>query len=153
MALVEFLPDGTLDSSFVLRRLTSVLTTFAATGTLSNDVLHTMAVSPTGEIFVAGSSDAAGHGPQFAIAAYNSDGTPATSFGGTGKVLLSLQGADDSITSIALQHNGDLLATGSSLDAANGVTSVAIARFLPSGALDTHFGKKGEVILSVRGRQ
>jgi uncharacterized delta-60 repeat protein len=150
-ALVEYNPDGTLDTSFG-NGTGIVLTSFSSTpGTLSNDTVRSMAIRPNGEIFVAGQSDAGGHGLDFAIAAYNADGSPDMSFGTAGKVIIDFRGGDDSIASIAVQRNDDIVAAGTTVNPANGVTSVALARLLPDGALNVQFGTKGEVITNVRG--
>jgi uncharacterized delta-60 repeat protein len=147
--LSEFTSAGVLDSSFG-GGMGFVLTSFSTTpGTLSNDVAHAIIVSAGGEIFAGGSSDAAGHGQDFAIAAYNPDGSPAAGFGTAGQVLLDFAGGDDSIAALALQPKGSILATGTAT--AGGVGSVALARFLSNGALDTKFGVKGKVTTSVRG--
>ena len=127
-----------------------VLTSFSANaGVLSNDVAHAMAVAPSGEIFVAGDSNAAGHGQDFAIAAYNADGSVVTSFGTSGGAP-DFTGGDDSIASIALQANGDIVAAGFATNS-GGVASVAVARFVPTGVLDVRFGTNGELTTTVGG--
>jgi uncharacterized delta-60 repeat protein len=144
--LLEYTAAGVLDPAFGGGK-GYVLTSFStAPGTLSNDVAHSMVVTSDGEIYVGGSSDAAGKGSDFAIAAYNPDGTPFTSFGIAGKVSLDISGGDDSIGGLALGPNGTLLSAGSATSPKTGKTSVALASFLPSGALDSHFGNKGTVL-------
>jgi uncharacterized delta-60 repeat protein len=147
-ALAEFTADGALDPSF--GNSGEVLTSFAANpGTLSNDVAHSMVVSSRGTIYVGGSSDVGGKGLDFAVAAYNADGS-AASFGSTGTALVDFAGADDVIRGLALQSNGELVAVGSAATAA-GINEVGLARFLPGGTLDPHFGAKGKTMTAVRG--
>ena len=69
-ALVEYTSAGQLDTTFG-NGAGYVLTSFSSTaGTLSNDVAHALTVGADGTIYVGGSSDAAGHGLDFAIAAF-----------------------------------------------------------------------------------
>ena len=57
------------------------------------------------------------------------DGTPATAFNSTGKLLLDFAGDDDSASALALQTNGELVVAGSTTTS-SGITSVALARLL-----------------------
>ena len=150
-ALAEYTSAGALDSGFGNGN-GFVLTTFSTTlSTLSNDTAHALIVAPDGTIYVAGSSDAAGKGLDFAIASYNSDGSANTSFNGAAELLLDFSGGDDVANAIALQSNGDVVEVGSTENPSTGIDSIALARFLPTGAVDPHFGKKGQVTTSVRG--
>jgi uncharacterized delta-60 repeat protein len=147
-ALAEYTPAGVEVAGFGDNG--DVVSSFSTiSGTLSNDVAHAIAVSPSGDIYVAGSSDAGGNGQQFAIAAYKPDGTLDTSFNGTGRVLLAFPGGNANIAALAVQSNGRIVAAGSASN--NGVGSVALARFLPNGSLDQTFGKKGTVTMSPGG--
>lgn len=150
-ALFELTSAGALDPSFGGGN-GYVQTRFSATvPTTENDFADCIAVNSSGEIFVGGSSNAAGNGQDFAIAAYNPDGTPDSGFGPTsaGTVTLAFTG-DDSIASLVVEPDGDLVAAGSTVNA-SGISSVALATFLPTGTLDTHFGDKGKVVTSVPG--
>jgi uncharacterized delta-60 repeat protein len=149
--LAEYTPAGVLDTTF--NGTGFVLTSFSTTpGTMSHDTAKALAVASNGStICVAGSSDAAGKGLDFAVASYNADGSANTRFGGSGMVTLDFAGGDDSINAIALQTNGDLVAAGSTTNPSNGIASIALARFLPTGAVDTRFGSKGKVVASGRG--
>jgi uncharacterized delta-60 repeat protein len=147
-ALAEYNPDGSLNTAFG-SGTGKVLFNFALTNANVIDVLKALVVGPTGTIYVGGSESVAGGNRDFAIAALNGDGTFDTAFGPSGLKLQDLSGGDDVINSLALQPNGSLVAAGSTTAA--GVTSVALARFLPSGTLDPRFGAKGIVTTSVRG--
>jgi uncharacterized delta-60 repeat protein len=149
-ALAAYNADGSPDTSFgngTGKDLTSFSTT---AGTLSTDAAKAMVIRPNGQIVVAGSSNAAGNGLDFALAEYNADGTLAT-FGNGGMALLDYSGGDDAIDGIALQTNGDVVAAGYTTNPASGIEAIALARFLPTGVLDTHFGSKGRVVTTVRG--
>lgn len=149
-AVAEFNSNGSLDTSFG-NGTGQILVSFSASAPpLSNDLLNAMTVSPSGVIYLAGSSDAAGAGAtDFAIAALNPSGSLDTAFGSDGKVLASFGAGDDAANALKLQSNGDVVAAGSAT--IDGVTRIALARFLPGGLLDKHFGNKGEVPTSVGG--
>ena len=149
--LAEYTPAGNLDTSFGGGTGYVVTSISGSGGALSPDTANALVVAPDGIIYVGGSSDAAAKGLDFAVAAYNADGSVDTSFGGTGTTLLDFSGGDDSINAMTLQTNGDLVAVGSSVNPSSGIASIALTRFLPNGAVDSHFGTKGKVITNVRG--
>jgi uncharacterized delta-60 repeat protein len=150
-ALAEYTSAGVLDTSFG-NGTGMALTSFSTIpGTLSNDVAHAVTVGPDGTIYVGGSSDAGGQGLDFAVAAYTPAGTLSTTFGTNGKVLLDFSEGADSIASLAMSPNGELVAAGSTGNPSNDATSVALAEFLPTGALDTTFGANGKIATNVRG--
>ena len=149
-AVVEYNADGSLNTSFG-NGTGEVLISFSTTmGTLSNDVLSSVAISNSGVIYLGGSSDASGtSGTDFAIAALTATGIVDGSFGTGGQVLKDFAGGDDAINSLAIQANGDIVAAGSATIA--GITEIALARFLANGVEDSHFGVKGNVTTNVRG--
>jgi uncharacterized delta-60 repeat protein len=144
-AVAEYNSNGSLDTSFG-SGTGKVLVSFSSTTTLSNDVLNAMVVTAAGEIYLGGSSDAGkSDGTQFAIAALAVN----SGFNATGNVLQSFGSGDDVVNSLALQSDGDIVAAGSAT--INGLTEIALARFLPTGILDKRFGNKGLVTTDVRG--
>jgi uncharacterized delta-60 repeat protein len=149
-ALAEFTPAGALDTSFG-NGTGRVLASFSSTGALSNDISHAVVVAPNGTIYVAGSSDANGNGEDFAIAAFNANGTPNGSFNGSGRELLDFSGGNDSADAVTLQSNGELIVAGSTQNPSTGVTSIALVRLLSNGALDSRFGTKGRIVTNLRG--
>ena len=146
-AIAELNADGTPDTSFG-NGSGEVLFGFSSAAT--HDVLTAMVVSPNGVIYLGGRSDSRSTtGNDFAIVALDPAGTPHASFGAGGQVLIDFDNASDTINSLALQTNGDLVAAGSAT--VGGVVEIALARVLPSGVLDRRFGTAGEVTTSVRG--
>jgi uncharacterized delta-60 repeat protein len=148
-AIAEFNADGSVDTGFG-NGTGQVLVRFAASGAVSTDELNAMTVGPAGTIFLGGDSNADGNNQaEFAVAALTASGGVDSSFGAAGKVMQSIGDGSDSINSLALQSNGDLVAAGSA--AVGGTTEIALARFLPGGLLDKHFGAAGTITTDVRG--
>lgn len=149
-AVAEFNSNGTLNTSFGGGTGEVLISLSKTSGTLSNDVLNTIAVGSGGVIYLGGSSDAGvDNGTDFALAALNANGSVDSGFGGNGDVLLDFAVGDDVINSLALQPDGDIVAAGSAT--IGGVAEIALARFLPTGASDKHFGTNGMVTTNVRG--
>ena len=135
MVVARYLTDGTPDPTFGTNG--HVVAAF--------DKPLCIAIQPDGKILV---------GVDYAFAVYrlNSDGTPDLSFNGSGVVAIydflsnSDQGA---VRGIAVQPDGRIVAVGfagiwPSIDKA-----IAVARFLPSGALDTSFDGDGKQVTNV----
>ena len=101
----------------------------------THDVLTAMVVSSNGVIYLGGRSDSRSTtGNDFAIIALDPAGAPDASFGAGGQLLIDFDGGNDTINSLALQKNGDLVAAGSTT-AADGVTKIALR-----GAAHWHSG-------------
>ena len=150
-ALAEYTSAGALDTTFG-NGTGFVVTSFSTTaGVLTDDTARALAVASNGTIYLGGSSNAANKGLDFAIASYSANGTPNTSFGTNGTALLDFSGGDDVVNALAVESNGDVVAAGSTTNPSSGVVSVALARFLPNGTIDTHFGAKGKVVTGVQG--
>jgi uncharacterized delta-60 repeat protein len=146
-AVAELNANGTLNTNFG-NGTGEVLFGFSSAAT--HDVLTAMVVSPAGVIYLGGRSDSRSTtGNDFAIVALNPAGAPDSSFGSGGQLLIDFDNASDTINSLALQTNGDLVTAGSAV--VGGTTEIALARVLPTGALDRHFGTNGLVTTSVRG--
>jgi uncharacterized delta-60 repeat protein len=145
-AVAELNANGTLDTAFG-GGTGEVQFGFSTAAT--QDVCTAMAVSSKGIIYLGGRSDSRSTtGNDFAILALNSAGTPDASFGAGGQVLIDFDDSDDTINSLALQTNGDLVAAGSAT--ISGVVEIGLARLLPTGVLDRRFGTNGLVTTSVR---
>jgi uncharacterized delta-60 repeat protein len=146
-AIAELNANGTLDTSFGSG---TGEVKFGFSTAATHDVLTAMVVSPSGVIYLGGRSDSRSTtGNDFAIIALDPAGTPHSSFGAGGQVLIDFDNGSDTINSLALQTNGDLVAAGSAV--VGGITEIALARVLPTGVLDRHFGVGGEVTTNVRG--
>jgi uncharacterized delta-60 repeat protein len=157
-ALARYNPDGSLDTTF--GNGGRVLTSFGAPNPNAPpgaappfaDVAEAMLLLPNGQIVVAGHSNALGT-QDFALAQYNADGSPDTSYGSNGRVLTDFLGGADSGNAIALDpHNGDVIAAGSATNPTTGQVEFALAAYRPNGALDPTFGQGGKVLTSIGGQ-
>ncbi|MFF2124983.1 calcium-binding protein [Streptomyces olivochromogenes] len=123
--------NGTLDTGFGDGG--RVITDFGDGGAADG---RAVAVQPDGRIVAAGQS-----GGRFAVARYDTNGSPDTGFGGTGQVVTSFtEGALGN--AMALQPDGRIVVAGYT-----GSTRMdfALARYNTDGSLDTGFGTGGRV--------
>ena len=128
-AIARYNPDGTLDPSFGGDG--KVETNF----TPWDDHANGVAIQIDGKIVAVGVGNS-----KFALARYNPDGTPDTSFDGDGKVLTYPVGG---ATGVAIQADGKIVAAG---EGSFGGQLFAVARYNPDGTLDTSFGGDGRVL-------
>jgi uncharacterized delta-60 repeat protein len=145
--LARYNLDGSLD------------TTFGGDGTVTTnfsshaDSARGVAIQADGKIVAVGGitrMKASGFlAGRFALARYNADGSPDTSFGGDGTVTTSFGGGWDGGTAVAIQDDGQIVAAGFT----NGDCSCrmfAVARYDTGGTLDTTFGGDGRVTTHFR---
>jgi uncharacterized delta-60 repeat protein len=118
----------TLDNSFGSNGI--VKTDFGS----DNDVANSVAVQADGKIVVAGETNNA-----FAVARYNSDGSPDLTFNG-GKITTQLSSSGTKANALAIQGDGKIVVTGKA------DTAVATVRYKGDGALDPAFNGTGIVI-------
>jgi uncharacterized delta-60 repeat protein len=140
--VARYNPDGSLDNSFGEGGI--VTTSFTA-----GSYAYAVALQPDGKIIAAGTdfvdfSFEDDSNTDFGLARYNPDGTPDTSFGGSGKVSTDFDGFNDDAFSILVQPDGKLVAVGSAKNPAN-FYDFAAARYLSDGTIDTTFGVAGKV--------
>ena len=131
--VARYTTAGTLDTSWSPDGWRQ--TDFGASQEYPNDV----AIQADGKIVVAGHTDAG-----FAVARYNTNGTPDTGFSGDGKqtTAFSTSGQNDVATGVAIQADGRIVVGGySHTGAAN---DFALARYNPNGSLDTSFSGDGK---------
>lgn len=137
--LARYLPNGALDTSF--NTTGKIITTIGSSG----DSVSSMALQPDGKIVVVGSCYN-GINNQFCLARYLPNGTLDTSFNGTGTVLTANGSFDDHTSATALQPDGKIIVAGYCLSS---YYNFCLARYLPSGALDTSFNGTGSVITDI----
>jgi uncharacterized delta-60 repeat protein len=136
-AVVRYNADGTLDDSFGSGG--KVVTSFGP----GSDAAHAVVLQDDGKIVVGGETSQNTSGGDFALARYNSDGTPDATFGNGGKVITAIKtfGGRDAMNGLLLHTvNGEprILAVG-------GEGDFVVARYLPDGTLDAAFGNNGRI--------
>lgn len=133
-AIARYNTTGSLDGSFGSGGV--VTTDFGA-----EDRAVSVVIQDNQNLVVAG-----GTGDDFALARYLPDGSLDTSYG-TGGIVTTDFGKRESIQTIALQPDGQIVAAGFTRNTGfPGETRAALARYTVSGALDTTFDSDGKVI-------
>ena len=122
-ALARYNTDGSPDTSFDTDG--KVTTAIGASG----DVAYSVVLQSDGKIVVAGYSDN-GANYDFALARYNTNGSPDTSFDTDGKLTTDFGASTDEATSVILQSDGKIVVAGSSVNGAN--YDFALARYIAS---------------------
>jgi uncharacterized delta-60 repeat protein len=158
--LVRFNPDGSVDSSFesvndgvVPPQPGLVVNAFSGAGGIDAGA-NSLAIGPDGTIVEAGFFATPGMftGELFAVAAFNSDGTPDADFNADGWNIVSIGGEnhDDFAQAVAIQPNGDIVVAGDStiprIVLGGPLSFFAMTRFLPDGELDPNFGTNSRVL-------
>jgi uncharacterized delta-60 repeat protein/RHS repeat-associated protein len=124
--------DGALDTSFDTDG--KVTTDFG-----SGDEAHGVVVQGDGQTVVVGRS-----GNDIAVARYNRDGSPDSSFDSDGKVTTDVGGANDTGEAVALQSDGRIVVVGSS-----GGTALGLVRYNSDGSPDNSFDSDGKVTTTI----
>ena len=138
-ALARYAADGSLDIGFGPQG-TGFFTT--PIGTLSR--ARALITLPDNRLIAAGhSQDAAGTG--LALAAYTPDGSLDTTFGQGGIVTTTLPGGATYGVDLARHTDGSLVLVGRHEPTAPGLTHLVVARYTPTGSLDSAFGSAGIV--------
>jgi uncharacterized delta-60 repeat protein len=134
--LVRYNADGSLDTSF---DGDGKLTTLPVS---SADHINAVAIQTDGKIVAAGTG-LVGVQLEFLLLRYNPNGTPDTSFNGSGRILTPILNSQDKINSLAIQPDGKIVAAGSCLNNSSDY-QFALARYNPNGSLDPTFDGDGK---------
>lgn len=142
-AVFRYLPDGALDGSFGHDGVVTASFKGAATA-------NAIALQPDGRILLAGSADLGDITPRpdFLLLRYLPDGEPDATFGASGVVTTDVAGSSDIANAVAYMNDGRIVVagtadTGDDLHGSN--IDVAVARYLPNGALDPTFAGRGAI--------
>jgi uncharacterized delta-60 repeat protein len=143
--LVRYNANGGLDLTFgTLGRTASIVGTSAAALQGNGEIV---AVGPIiSKSFVAANGLGVGIATDFGVARYNSNGSIDAAFGLHGATLTSFGAATPFAdpASLAIERNGDIIVAGQAAQSLP--SSFALARYTPTGALDTTFGSGGKVV-------
>ncbi|MEI9911790.1 MAG: T9SS type A sorting domain-containing protein [Bacteroidota bacterium] len=136
-AIVRYNTNGSPDNSFDTDG--KLTTDFGAT----DDQAASIAVQSDGKIVVAGYSNN-GNDNDFAIARYNTNGSPDNTFDGDGRLTTDIINfSSDILTSMAIQNDGKIAVAGYSN---NGMgNDLAVARYNVNGSLDNSFDGDGKL--------
>ncbi len=136
-AMSRYLPDGTLDASFSNDGM------LTETIGESHCAYHGVALQTDGKIVAAGFSKFNDQ-KDFALARYNEDGTPDTSFGLAGKISTDFYGKNDDVWAVLIQPDGKIVVAGV---AGNPElpSDFALARYNTDGNLDNTFNDDGKL--------
>ena len=134
-AVTRFNTDGSLDNSFSGNGW--LTTTFGSGDGFGRSVL----VQPDGKILVTGNAAPSGGVNSFALARYNSDGTPDAGFGTGGVLTTSIGLGASRASSSALQPDGKIVTVGWRYGGAGDTT--VVVRYASDGTLDGSFATGG----------
>jgi uncharacterized delta-60 repeat protein len=147
-ALARYNVDGSLDSSFGSDG--RVTNRFFGYGAGASSVL----LQPDGKIVTGGYAYLDGSTGVFALARYNSDGSPDSSFGVEGRANTGFGSRGAGVSSLGLLPDGKIVAAGGrSGDYGSGGSDFALARYNKDGSLDTSFGIEGKLTTDFFGGQ
>ncbi len=133
--LVQLTMTGALDTNFATAGV--VTTTFG-----SGNSNRSAVIGPDGRIFVAGETNTAPLTTELGITAFTAGGAVDTAFGTSGLARTAFGGSVNGPVGLAVQANGDLVIGGGVVTGTNPSAAV-VARFLPTGQLDTLFANNG----------
>ncbi len=139
--------DGELDTGFGVNG--HVIIPFDLSGTTGVDVARSIKVQRDGRIIVGGFAMTDGFEAYIALVRLTSNGTLDPTFGTGGKVVVSFNSGgfqDDKSYSIALQRDGKIVVSGSTLNV-NQDHDFGAIRLNSDGTIDTGFGVNGRAII------
>ena len=116
-------------------------------GAMSSDVLDGIAVDASGNVFLAGASNANGSPAQFAVVKLTHTGAVDQTFGVSGRAYApnATATANDSCCGITLGSGGAIFLTGSSYP--SGTQNLKVAKLTSAGVLDSNFGTMGVAVM------
>lgn len=132
-AITRLNTDGSLDTSFGTNG--QVIYPFDLSGA-KNDVANGVAIQPNGQIVVVGTVDRTTFSTAMGLLRLNTDGTPDSGFGSSGKVVYQLNG-DEVGNAVAIQPDNQIVIAG------GGGSNFIVARYAIDGTLDKSFGSNG----------
>lgn len=149
-AVVRYTANGQLDTSFDGDG--KVATSFSP----AMDAAYAIKIQPDGKIVVAGLANAGAlvelngvtttNSGDIALARYETDGAPDTSFGNNGQVTTSIGPNIDIALALAIDDKSRIIVAGFSNQGASSGNDSVLARYTPDGSLDNPFGNNGIVI-------
>lgn len=140
VALTRHTPSGVLDTNFGSGGKVDINASATANGSSEARALIAL---PDGKLLVAGYAFGPGNS-EFLVMRLNANGSPDTTFGGSGIVRTPVGTGEDMANAMVRQPDGRIVLAGSEI-AADGRRDFALARYTADGALDPSFGTGGLV--------
>ncbi|MEP7163863.1 MAG: T9SS type A sorting domain-containing protein [Ferruginibacter sp.] len=142
-AVARYNTNGSLDNSFDGDG--KVITAIGS----SADIANSIAIQIDGKLVVAGQSYV-GSNNYFAVARYNTDGSPDNSFDGDGKLTSAIGPFNAIAYTVAIQADAKIIVAGycETLSTNN---DFAVVRYNSDGSLDNSFDGDGKVITNING--
>lgn len=138
MLIIRYDENGSLDATFSGDGVETV--DFA----LGDDEAYAVEVDSNGKIVAGGYATDPVTGEDFALARFNSDGTPDLTFNLTGKVTIDFNTPLDRIFDIKIDSSGKIVAAGRACSAGSlNNCNFIVARYNPDGSPDEDFGIDG----------
>ena len=140
---------ATVDVTNVVENVTPTLdATFGTSGTAGSNAFasdhfdqpRASVIDASGKLVVVGKNDWSGPSTDIFIARFNTDGTLDRSFGHQGVVNQDLE-AEEEAVAVAIDSAGRIVVTG--IWILGGTQEIFVARFTPTGELDTSFNTTG----------
>src|SRR5688572_20480916 len=137
-ALIRYMPDGSLD------------TTFGMGGKVEHTIgqgdggINSIQLQPDGKIVACGIATNNAFSREFAIARYNSDGSVDATFGMAGIVLFDFATSSDFAFALAIQLDGKIVVGGST--GQDPAYDFGLLRLDSLGNVDSTFGTNGTVV-------
>jgi uncharacterized delta-60 repeat protein len=151
-ALARYDANGNLDTSFGSSG--KVTTDFSPNDGMKYHRFYGVALRPDGKILAAGATRHYGVWDSFAVARYNTNGSPDSTFGNNGQVTTRIFGQNSTGNALALQPGGKFFVAGCATtgnSCTGGGGSFALAHYNQDGTLDTTFGNGGQVLTQIGG--
>ena len=143
IALARYTTDGKLDATFGTGGKTITDLGFS-------DVANGVALTPAGQIVIAGYTVGAHSNWDFLLARYRSDGTLDSTFGSGGHVTTDVGGGDDFAENIAVDAQGRIILVGRATSST--ILDMALVRYTADGTPDASFDGDGLLTVDFHGR-
>jgi uncharacterized delta-60 repeat protein/uncharacterized repeat protein (TIGR01451 family) len=145
-AAVRLNPDGTLDTSFGTggKMVTGVYVS-------ARNIANAVAIDPQDRVILAGYSQVPGSDADFAVVRLTAAGALDTTFNTTGKLAYNVAGIahDDRAYGVGVDSQGRIVAGGYVNNGTFSDNDFAVARFTPTGGIDTTFGNSGRTVTNI----
>lgn len=126
MIVLRYNPDGTVDETFGTRG--GAIAKFSSAGA-STAAGFALAIESNGDILVGGKAIRGSSPSEFALARFTAVGALDSSFGNGGTVVTGFGTSSASLSGMALQADGKIIAAGNAMDTAAGSDAFAVARY------------------------